>query len=155
MLMTWQKSVGIPDAIDVCKGAQVMITRNNEEQEVVNGTRGVVESWDGQALVLKLMDGRRLALPKCRVAPEDMMANDAVGVFYWPVCLAWALTVHRAQGATLDAVELDLGDGIFEAGQAYTALSRARSLANVRLLNVKRKSFWANAEVVAFYKKYK
>jgi ATP-dependent DNA helicase PIF1 len=58
-----------------------------------------------------------------------------------PVKLAWAITIHSAQGMTIDALEVDLGQDIFTWGQAYTGLSRATSLATVRVANVLSSSF--------------
>lgn len=72
---------------------------------------------------------------------------------YIPLRLAWAITIHRAQGMTLDAVEMDLGQSIFEYGQAYTALSRARNLKSIRVVSVHAKAFRTHPDVLAFYSK--
>ena len=73
-------------------------------------------------------------------------------VSYFPLKMAYALSVHKSQGMTLDALELDLGDSIFESGQAYTALSRARSLANVCVTDVRPASFRPPPAALQFYR---
>jgi hypothetical protein len=70
----------------------------------------------------------------------------------FPILLAWGITIHKSQGMTLDAVEIDIGSKIFAAGQAYTALSRAQSLASVKVKNISMSSFIINADVLEFYK---
>ena len=68
-----------------------------------------------------------------------------------PLKLAYAITIHKAQGMTLDAVELDLGSSIFEYGQAYTALSRARDLNSVKITRVRSRSFRTHPAVLEYY----
>jgi ATP-dependent DNA helicase PIF1 len=81
--------------------------------------------------------------------------NDAnIRVTFMPLCLAWAITHHKCQGATLDAVELDLGSSIFAYGQAYTALSRCKTLEYIRLINISRKAFRAHPEIIEFYNQH-
>jgi len=70
-----------------------------------------------------------------------------------PLKLAYALTIHKSQGMTLDAVEIDIGSNIFAAGQAYTALSRAKNLKCVCIKAISKKSFITNQSVLEFYKK--
>lgn len=69
-----------------------------------------------------------------------------------PLILAWALSIHKAQGQTLDRVTVDLGR-VFEKGQAYVALSRATSQHGLRVLGFDRKKVMAHPKVVDFYKK--
>ena len=132
----WADSSGIPARIVLAIGAQVMVTRNIPALNLFNGARGIAEAFlpDG-AVVLRRPDGRRVAvrpvLVACESEPEELRATAM------PLKLAYAMSIHKAQGVTLDAVEVDLGRTVFEAGQAYVALSRARSLACVRVLDAR------------------
>ena len=68
-----------------------------------------------------------------------------------PLKLAYALTIHKSQSMTLDALATDLGPSIFEYGQAYVALSRVRDLKSVKILNILKSSFQAHEDVIKFY----
>jgi ATP-dependent exoDNAse (exonuclease V) alpha subunit len=95
------------------------------------------------------MDGRQVTIPMITVKDEDCARNT---ITFMPLKLAWALSIHKSQGMTLDALVLDLGNSIFEYGQAYVALSRARNLASVRILAVEKESFKTHPDVLAFYR---
>ena len=69
----------------------------------------------------------------------------------YPLCLAWALTIHKIQGATLNMAEMDIGQSIFEYGQSYVALSRVRSLDGLYLSAFNSKKIGANPKVIEFY----
>ena len=136
--VAWAKSMGIPDAFSACIGAQVMVTRNLTDGSgkitCANGTRGVVTTAETGAnhagsITIRLTSGASRTIPITRASD----GNSRTGSSFMPLQLAWAISIHKSQGATLDSVEIDLGPSIFEAGQAYTALSRARSLDCVRL----------------------
>jgi ATP-dependent DNA helicase PIF1 len=121
-------------------GARVVMLVNGSgaEEPWVNGTLGVVARCDGRAVDIRL-DGRP---DPVRVGPHTWeienfeydprtkrLRRTVVGTFaQLPVRLGWGMTVHKSQGMTLDAVQIDLGAGAFAHGQAYVALSRARSL---------------------------
>jgi ATP-dependent DNA helicase PIF1 len=79
--------------------------------------------------------------------------DEKVSATFMPLKLGYAVSIHKSQGMTLDAVEIDLGIKIFEYGQAYTALSRARTLSGVRLISVKASSFKTHPKVKEFYGK--
>jgi hypothetical protein len=68
-----------------------------------------------------------------------------------PLILSWALTIHKSQGATLDAAEIDVGSGIFECGQTYVALSRVKSLDGLYLTSFDAKRIRINKKVKEYY----
>ena len=72
-----------------------------------------------------------------------------------PLILSWALTIHKSQGASLDAAEIDVGSGIFECGQTYVALSRVRSLNGLYLTSYDHKKIMINKKVKNFYESLK
>lgn len=132
----WLKLNKIPEKVTLCVGAQVMCTRNQPTLGLANGSRGVITKTDAFGVWFKKLDGVTVFVPYF-VAP---VGNEDT-VSYMPVKLAWAITIHSAQGMTIDALEVDLGQDIFTWGQAYTGLSRATSLATVRVANVLSSSF--------------
>jgi ATP-dependent DNA helicase PIF1 len=75
-----------------------------------------------------------------------------VGVEQIPLIPAWAITIHKAQGVTLEQAEIDVGDGIFECGQTYVALSRVKSLEGLYLTGLNPQRIRVNKKVQAFYK---
>jgi hypothetical protein len=74
-----------------------------------------------------------------------------IGVSQIPLILAWALTIHKSQGATMDAAEIDVGSGIIECGQTYVALSRVKSLEGLYLTSFDAKRIRINKKVKEFY----
>ena len=78
-----------------------------------------------------------------------------IGVSQVPIILAWALTIHKSQGATLDTAEIDVGSGIFECGQTYVALSRVKSLDGLYLTSFDVSRIRINKKVKIFYEELK
>lgn len=145
----YARTANIPEHVTVCIGAQVMITYNIDlAKGLVNGTRGVVTALDQKTVTVRLLDGREETIAFLEMEQED---DPDVGVGFMPLRLAWAVTIHKSQGMTLDAIEIDIGPNIFTVGQAYTALSRARNLKSVRVMDVAARSFCASRDVLDFY----
>lgn len=118
-------------------GAEVMFIKNDIKGAYVNGTRGVViafESDDNATPVIKTYDDQYITAYPDEWKYEDNGVIRAI-IRQVPLRLAWAITIHKSQGMTLDAAEMDLGD-TFEPGMGYVALSRVRALSGLKLMNL-------------------
>lgn len=137
--------------------AQVMLLVNQDpEAGLVNGSRGIVTGFsagDGSPLV-KFLNGPPFAV---RVGPAEWAsetsekAEETVVRSQIPLKLAYGVTIHKIQGATLDSALVDVGPSTFEYGQAYVALSRARNLEALFVYEIHPKAFRAHPAVKAFY----
>ncbi|XP_051554743.1 ATP-dependent DNA helicase PIF1-like [Myxocyprinus asiaticus] len=136
-------------------GAQVMLTKNLDVQKgLVNGARGVVIDFQPGSQGLPRV---RFLCGAVEVMKRERWMFKASGGLYLsrqqlPLKLAWAISIHKSQGMTLDCVEISLAR-VFESGQAYVALSRARSLEGMRVMDFDPRVVQANQEVLLFYKK--
>lgn len=128
-----------------------MLLKNiNISAGLVNGARGVVKRFEEGLPVVQFKNKKEYV-----ARPEKWAVKTASGASLTrkqvPLKLAWAFSIHKSQGMTLDCVEMSLGR-VFEAGQAYVALSRAKSLESLRVFDFKATQVWANEEVLKFYK---
>lgn len=143
----WATKVGIPMEIKLCVGSQVVVTSNiDQDSGIINGTRGVIKDV-GPEPVIKLLDGREVIIKMKKTKDE----TEKLEVEYMPLKYAWCLTVHSAQGMTLDAAEIDLGRSIFAHGQAYTALSRVKNLRSLKITSLDQHSFIIDPKVKTLY----
>lgn len=150
---TWAQSCGIPATLQLVVGAQVVLTVNmSPEEGLVNGSRGYVVALEPKRVMVEWVNGMRTWVSMYTMENDD---QTDMSVKYMPLKLAWAITIHKSQGMTLDAVEVDLGSSIFEYGQAYTALSRARSLKSVRVVAIAPRAFRTHPHVLEFYEHQK
>ncbi|MFA5050495.1 MAG: helix-turn-helix domain-containing protein [Patescibacteria group bacterium] len=138
-----------PETLCLKIGATVMFTKNNPVKGFVNGTLGIVEEFN-QTLgnpIVKTRDGRKI-----KVEPMDWTIEENGSVrgriTQLPLRLAWAITVHKSQGMTLDEAVMDLSD-VFEFGQGYVALSRIRKLSGLYLLGWNERAFQVHPEILA------
>ncbi len=133
-------------ALELKIGTQVMCVANIDvdgPNPIVNGSQGIVVSFVNDLPMVKFNDNHTRVIGKHTWISENC---KKVGVRQIPLIHAWAITIHKAQGATLDLVELDAGNSIFECGQTYVALSRVKSLSGLYL-----KAF--NPQKIKIYKK--
>lgn len=142
---------GIPDKVTLCTGLQVILNTNIDTSKyLVNGLRGIIVSLDETGIYIKTqIHSMNIRINKVKILRED----NTICYNIMPVILGYAITVHKSQGITLDAAEIDVGDNIFEYGQAYTALSRIKSIDSLKIINVNKKAFMNNQKVVDFYNK--
>ncbi len=135
-----------PETLVLKKGAVVMFVKNNFEKGFVNGTLGSVVGFEKEGLpIVKTIKGKIItAVPEKWSIDED--GEILASVTQVPLRLAWAITVHKSQGMTLDAVEMDLSKS-FEYGMGYVALSRVRSLDGIKLLGINKTALEVNPAV--------
>jgi hypothetical protein len=138
-----------PADLKLKKGARVMFTKNDQNGAYVNGTLGEVVDFDAfsEYPIVLTKDGTRVnAEPVEWSVVEDgkMLAS----IEQVPLRLAWAITVHKSQGMSMDAAVMDLSQ-IFEYGQGYVALSRVRRLSGVYLLGYNERAFQVHPDVLA------
>jgi hypothetical protein len=139
-------------SLELCEGCQVMLLQNKSvEKGLVNGSRGVVVGFQGGSggyPIVQFLHGDPVV-----VEPHDWTSNDceAVKRRQIPLRVAYAVTIHKSQGATLDCALVDIGSSTFECGQAYVALSRVRALGSLYVWNFNPARVMADAKVVAFY----
>ncbi|MFZ2831767.1 MAG: AAA family ATPase [Minisyncoccia bacterium] len=132
---TLKKSCLAPEILRLKKGARVMCVKNNFEAGYVNGTLGVVESCgEMEDPVIRTVSGKRIVIARASWKIEEDGKVKAE-ILQYPLRLAWAITVHKSQGMSLDAVEVDLSKS-FEPGMGYVALSRVRSLEGLTILGM-------------------
>ena len=137
-----------PEKLYLKKGAVVMFTKNDQKGKFVNGTLGTVEGFHGEdnLPMVKTRDGQNLVVvfSVWWVEEDGKTRGKLVQI---PLRLAWAITVHKSQGISLDEAVIDLSR-VFEFGQGYVAISRVRRLSGIYLLGWNEMAFQVDPEVV-------
>jgi hypothetical protein len=152
-------------ALQLKLNAQVMFLRNDPDKQYVNGTIGRLVKMDTESVtVLIEEDGAErqvevkpfeweISKYKLDEKEPDRISQETLGSFeQLPLRLAWAVTIHKAQGKTFDKVIIDLGRGAFEHGQTYVALSRCRTLEGIVLRQpIRPRDVLVDERIVEFY----
>jgi ATP-dependent DNA helicase PIF1 len=168
--ITMISNMPCPQVVRLKKGASVMCRINLDlDNEICNGSQGVIidilEPKVGNVEQVGANGGVGVvgggAIPVVRffngvvkqILPYYWQSENipTIAVGQIPLCLSWALTIHKMQGASLSAAEMDIGHSIFEYGQTYVALSRIRSLEGLYLSDFQPQKIKANPKVQAFY----
>lgn len=142
-----------PETLKLKVGAVVMFVRNNFNRGYVNGTLGKVIGFDedNNYPIVEKISGNTIT-----AYPENWMIEDGseviASVSQVPLRLAWAITVHKSQGMSLDCAEIDLSK-TFEYGMGYVALSRVRSLAGIKLVGINELALKVNEKAIKLDKK--
>jgi ATP-dependent DNA helicase PIF1 len=151
-LMFLQSNLRCEEIVKLKVGAQVMCIVNIQLDNgdiLCNGAQGIVTDVSVQGMpVVKYKNGYQMTMSP-HIWPSELIPG--IGVSQVPLILAWALTIHKAQGSTLDIAEVDAGSGIFECGQTYVALSRVKSLEGLYLSSFDAKRVRINKKVQEFY----
>ena len=143
------KSVLAPEILELKVGAEVMFVANNFSEGYVNGSRGKVIAFkDGLPLVELQRNKRVINVEKHSWALEED-GKERARVTQLPLRLAWAITIHKSQGMSLDSAEIDLSRA-FTPGMGYVALSRVRSLDGVYLKGINNTALAMHPEIFTF-----
>jgi len=140
-----KKNCMSPDLLTLKVGAEVMFTRNNFEEGFVNGTLGRVVGYEDHSdnPIVETRDSSRITVKPAVWSVDE----EAATVTQIPLRLAWAITVHKSQGISLDEAVIDLSK-TFEYGQGYVAISRVRSLAGLSLEGLNEMAFKMHPRIV-------
>lgn len=147
----------ISEQFQIKKGSSVMCLINLDmDSGICNGSQGIVidfkvpvSSLTGELCpVVRFTNGVTKIITRHTWQSEEY---PSLGISQFPLCLAWALTIHKIQGATMSIAEMDLGNAIFEYGQTYVALSRIQTLDGLYLSAFHPQRIKANPKVKAFY----
>jgi hypothetical protein len=129
-------------------GAEVMCIKNNFDKGYVNGTRGIVVGFENESdlPIIKLYNGSRITVaPEIWAIEEDGKVKASLSQI--PLRLAWAITIHKSQGMSLDNAEIDLRS-TFTYGMGYVALSRVRTLSGIKLVGFTKESLLVDPKVL-------
>jgi hypothetical protein len=138
-----------PEKLVLKEGAAVMFVKNNFEKGYVNGTLGTVSGLNEAGWpVIALVNGNKIAAEPATWSVEEN-GKILAEIKQIPLRLAWAITVHKSQGMTLDAAQVDLSRS-FVRGMGYVALSRVRSLDGLRVLGFNNMALKVDEEMLAF-----
>jgi len=159
----------LPSPLDLRlkQDARVMFTRNDDQRRWVNGSMGIVREVAPGGVLVEVTGHSAVGAGQVHdVSPvtwetyryvydatADRILAQSVGMYkQYPLMPAWAVTIHKSQGKTMERVLVDLGRGAFAAGQAYVALSRCRTLEGMRLTRpIKPSDFICDPAVARFY----
>lgn len=135
------------------EGSQVMCVANidlDSNTPICNGSQGIVERFDPEDKmpIVRFKNG---AIRKMGLHLWQSELIPSIGIKQVPLILAWAITIHKSQGASLDTAEIDVGGGIFECGQTYVALSRLRSMEGLYLKSFDPAKIIIHKKVREFY----
>ena len=153
LVETLKKSCLAPETLELKEGAKVMFIKNNFDIGYVNGTLGIVTKCGYEEIKVKTLSGKIINLEResWRIEEEGKAKAE---ITQYPLRLAWAITVHKSQGMSLDIAEVDLSKS-FERGMGYVALSRVRSLEGLFLKGLNEMALRINEEVLEFDNKFK
>lgn len=135
--------------LQICVGAQVMLLCNLDlENKLANGSRGIIVDFVEDLPVVKFLNGQERIIDYHSWDLEEDKKKTTIEQI--PLKLAYAISIHKSQGCSLDFVKLDLGN-VFEYGQAYVALSRVKKLSGLSIKNVDLDRIVANPEALEYY----
>lgn len=150
---TLKKYSPLADVLRIKEGALVMLRQNDPQGRWVNGSTGHVDRIQPHAIKIRLLNGRVIEIEKTSFSLMDAEGNTVAAALNFPLSLAWASTIHKAQGATLDRMMVNLSN-LWEPGQAYVALSRLTTGSELSIEKWDPRSIKTDPEVLRFYERF-
>lgn len=149
-----KKNCLAPDRLELKINASVMFVKNSVEGKYVNGTLGKIVGFDAENMpIIQTVNSKRIT-----ASPQEWSIEEngkiKAKIIQIPLRLAWAITIHKSQGMSLDAAHIDLSKS-FVNGMGYTALSRVRSLNGIKLIGLNYTALKINSEVLKLDKELK
>jgi len=145
----------VEDKLTFALSSQVMLTVNLPELDLANGSRGIIIDFtkdnEKRYPIVLFLNGKVL-----EVKPHEFIideSGDVIKKFQIPLILSWAITIHKAQGMTLEFVKTDIGNSIFEYGQVYVVLSRVKNIEGLSLINIDYSKIKAHPKILKYYEK--
>ena len=145
-----KKTAPVPEVLHIKLNALVMLRKNDPERQFVNGSLGHIKSVEPNRLTIELLNGNCINIEEESFSFLNAEGEEVAAATNFPINLAWASTIHKSQGMTLDVAAMDLSR-VFEAGQAYVALSRVRSSEGLFLKAWNPAAIRASKEVQIFH----
>lgn len=155
----------IDDTLTLSVGSQVMLITNKlsgitpdeascMKNTIFNGSRGIVIGFETGTYgkkypIVNFLSGKTLTITPNTF--EYQSDKQTIGKTQIPLILAWAITIHKAQGMSLDFLKTDIGKDIFEYAQVYVVLSRIRNIDGLSLLNIDYSKIKAHAKIISYY----
>lgn len=138
--------------IELKVGCQVMCIANLDlDNGICNGSTGIITNFKNKIPIVKFDNGKEIPIGKKSWESENIPGFIIKQI---PLILAWAVTIHKSQGATLEKAEIDIGNSIFAPGQTYVALSRVKSLDGLYLKSYNPMKIKTNKKVLEFYERF-
>jgi ATP-dependent exoDNAse (exonuclease V) alpha subunit len=145
-----KKHSPLPEELLVKEGALVMLRQNDPKMRWVNGSTGYIRSIDSSEITIELLNKKTITIEPMSFSLLNAEGITMAAVTNFPITLAYAATIHKAQGMTLDRLMVNL-NALWEPGQAYVALSRVIAPENLRIEAWQRQSIKADPIVEKFY----
>ena len=144
----------VENMIKLSISSQVMLTINMPEQELANGSIGIIVGFtkdEKHYPIVQFLNNVKIVIKE----HEYLIDEEKISKFQIPLILSWAITIHKAQGMSLDYIQTDIGNTIFEYGQVYVVLSRIKNLEGLSLNNIDYSKIKAHPKVLRYYEKLK
>lgn len=151
-----KKNASVAEQLKIKIGCRVLFLKNDAQKRYVNGTRGTVTQFESDFITVrkdardKRFQGREIKVEKMQFSLMDPDGNVKASAIQYPLVLAYATTIHKSQGATLDELWCDLAS-LWEPGQAYVALSRLRDSSGLHIVRWSERSIITDPAVNLFY----